>query len=90
MRRWQKPLLRPTDPAAGLRLYSDRRRPTAALAVTQSRRMAKVAHARKPVAVALRNALLRRASQETSLSRMAPIIDDRPEIANAEAGVSSA
>ena len=68
------------DPAAGLRLYSDRRRRTASLAVTQSRRMFKVAHARSPVTVGLRNALLRRASQETSLSRMAPIIEgDRRE-----------
>ena len=63
--------------------------PTAALAVTQSRRMAKVAHARNSVAVALRNALLKRASQESSLTRLAPIVDDRPENANAEAGVSS-
>ena len=44
------------DPASGLRLYSERRLPTAAMAVTQSRRMSKVALARNPIAVALRNA----------------------------------
>jgi hypothetical protein len=36
--------------------------------------MSKVAHAHNPVAVALRNALLKRASQEASLNRLAPIV----------------
>jgi 2-polyprenyl-6-methoxyphenol hydroxylase-like FAD-dependent oxidoreductase len=67
------------DPASGLRLYSDRRRPVAALAVTQSGRMSKVAHLRSPMMAALRNTLLKRTSQESSLSRLSPIIDgDRP------------
>ena len=63
-----------TDPESALRLYSERRRPTAALAVTQSARMSKVAHAHNPIAVALRNALLRRASQAASLDRLAPLV----------------
>ena len=71
-------LVEATDPASGLRLYSERRRPTAALAVTQSHRMSKVAHAHNPIAVALRNALLRRASQEASLNRLAPLVGGDP------------
>jgi 2-polyprenyl-6-methoxyphenol hydroxylase-like FAD-dependent oxidoreductase len=63
------------DPASGLRLYSDRRRPVAALAVTQSRRMSKVAHLRSPMMAALRNTLLKRTSQESSLTRLSPIIE---------------
>ena len=61
-----------------LRLYSERRVPTAAMAVTQSRQMARVAHLHNPVAVALRNALLGRASQEASLKRLAPLVGGDP------------
>ena len=71
-------LVEATDPASGLRLYSERRRSTAALAVTQSRRMSKVAHAHNPIAVALRNALLKRASPEASLNRLAPLVAGDP------------
>jgi 2-polyprenyl-6-methoxyphenol hydroxylase-like FAD-dependent oxidoreductase len=67
-----------TDPASALRLYSERRLPTAAMAVTQSRQMARVAHLRNPAAVALRNALLGRASQESSLKRLAPLVGGGP------------
>ena len=63
------------DPASGLRLYSDRRRQVAALAVSQSRRMSKVAHVRSPMMAALRNTLLKRTSQESSLTKLSPIID---------------
>jgi 2-polyprenyl-6-methoxyphenol hydroxylase-like FAD-dependent oxidoreductase len=66
------------DPVSALRLYSERRLPTAALAVNQSRQMARVAHLRNPVAVALRNALLGRASQEASLKRLAPLVGGDP------------
>jgi 2-polyprenyl-6-methoxyphenol hydroxylase-like FAD-dependent oxidoreductase len=62
------------DPAAGLRVYSQRRRPSVARAVAQSRRMSQVAHAHNPLAVKLRNTLLRRASQKSSLDRLAPIV----------------
>jgi 2-polyprenyl-6-methoxyphenol hydroxylase-like FAD-dependent oxidoreductase len=63
-----------SDPVAGLRLYSERRRQTAALAVSQSRQMSKVALASNPVVVGLRNTLLSRASQKSSLKRLAPIL----------------
>ncbi len=67
-----------SDPVSALRRYSERRCRTAALAVTQSRRMSKVAHAHNPVAVALRNALLGRASQEASLNRLASLVGGDP------------
>ena len=74
------------DPASGLRLYSERRLATATMAVTQSRRMSKVALARHPIAVALRNSLLKRTSEESSLKRLAPIVagDPREPVASGE------
>ncbi len=66
------------EATSALRRYSDRRVPTAALAVNQSRQMARVAHLHNPVAVALRNALLGRASQESSLKRLAPLVGGDP------------
>jgi FAD-dependent urate hydroxylase len=66
------------DPASGLRLYSERRLSTATLAVTQSRRMSKVALARHPIAVRLRNSLLKHTSEESSLKRLAPIVAGDP------------
>lgn len=62
------------DPERGLQAYSRKRLRPAAEAVVQSMRMSRVAHVRNPVAVALRSALLRRASVEATLTRLAPIV----------------
>ena len=63
-----------TDPELGLRAYSQRRLSSAAAAVTQSRRMSQIAHLRNPIAVALRNTLLRMTPTETSMKRLGPIV----------------
>jgi 2-polyprenyl-6-methoxyphenol hydroxylase-like FAD-dependent oxidoreductase len=68
------------DPELGLRAYSRRRLPPTTEAAVQSARMARVAHLRNPVGVALRKALLRRTSEEATLSKLAPIVGGGPGI----------
>ncbi len=66
------------DPEDGLALYSDRRCPRASAAVTQSRRTSQVAHVQRPVAIALRNTLLKFTSSERTMSRLASIVGGEP------------
>ena len=62
------------DPERALEIYSRERLQPATMAVVQSMRMSRVAHARNPVVVALRGALLRRTSTEATLKRLGPIV----------------
>jgi 2-polyprenyl-6-methoxyphenol hydroxylase-like FAD-dependent oxidoreductase len=62
------------DVPSALELYAGRRRERAELVVKRSRQMARLAHLQNPVLVGLRNALMRRASAKTTLSRMDPVI----------------
>jgi 2-polyprenyl-6-methoxyphenol hydroxylase-like FAD-dependent oxidoreductase len=62
------------DVPSALERYAGRRRERADLVVKRSRQMARLAHLQNPALVRLRNALMRRASAKTTLSRMDPVI----------------
>jgi 2-polyprenyl-6-methoxyphenol hydroxylase-like FAD-dependent oxidoreductase len=64
------------DAAAALRAYSARRAPLAAMAARRSRQVARLAHLRNPLAVALRNAVVRTLPAAALLRRLTPIVDD--------------
>jgi 2-polyprenyl-6-methoxyphenol hydroxylase-like FAD-dependent oxidoreductase len=66
------------DPERALEIYSRERLQPATMAVVQSMRMSRVAHARNSVVVALRGALLRRTSTEATLKRLGPIVGGGP------------
>lgn len=66
------------DPQRALETYSRDRVQPATQAVAQSMRMSRVAHVRNPMVVALRGALLRRASSEATLKRLGPIVGGGP------------
>jgi 2-polyprenyl-6-methoxyphenol hydroxylase-like FAD-dependent oxidoreductase len=68
------------DPERGLTAYSRRRLPPTTEAAVQSARMARVAHLRNPVGIALRKVLLKRTSEEATLARLAPIVGGGPGI----------
>jgi 2-polyprenyl-6-methoxyphenol hydroxylase-like FAD-dependent oxidoreductase len=64
----------PGSPASAVEIYSRKRVRPATAAVVQSARMARVAHLRNPLGVTARKALLKRASDESVLARLAPIV----------------
>jgi 2-polyprenyl-6-methoxyphenol hydroxylase-like FAD-dependent oxidoreductase len=67
-------LTREDDVPAALAAYSKRRAKRTAAVVRASRRMARIAHLRNPVAVALRNGLMHVTPLSASQRRLAPII----------------
>jgi 2-polyprenyl-6-methoxyphenol hydroxylase-like FAD-dependent oxidoreductase len=72
----------PRDAVHALETYSRKRLQPSSEAAATSRRMARVAHLRNPVGVALRRTLLKRTSAEATLTRLAPIVggaDQAPE-----------
>jgi 2-polyprenyl-6-methoxyphenol hydroxylase-like FAD-dependent oxidoreductase len=62
------------DPGTALQTYSDRRLAQVTAAVDQSRRVARVAHLRAPLAVALRKAVLRVTPQGAALRNLKPVL----------------
>jgi 2-polyprenyl-6-methoxyphenol hydroxylase-like FAD-dependent oxidoreductase len=62
------------DAVAALARYSARRARHTAGVVKASRRMSQIAHLRNPLAVGLRNTLLRASPASVSLRRLAPIV----------------
>ena len=62
------------DIRAALQAYNDRRMPQVTAAVNQSRRVARVAHLRAPLAVAVRRAVLRLTPQGYALRQLEPVL----------------
>jgi 2-polyprenyl-6-methoxyphenol hydroxylase-like FAD-dependent oxidoreductase len=78
-----------SDVTAALEAYGARRVPPAAAAVRRSRQVAHLAHLRDPVAVALRDALLRATPSAVVWRRLGPILDHEGEAGGlAPSGVS--
>ena len=63
---------------AALARYSARRARHTAAVVNASRQMSQIAHLRNPLAVGLRNALLRASPPSISLRRLDSIVGDVP------------
>jgi 2-polyprenyl-6-methoxyphenol hydroxylase-like FAD-dependent oxidoreductase len=62
------------DVRAALQAYNDRRMPQVAAAVNQSRRVARVAHLRAPLGVAVRRAVMRLTPQGSALRQLEPVL----------------
>ena len=66
------------DVVAALASYSARRAQHTAGVVKASRRMSRIAHLRNPLAVGVRNTLLRASPPSLSLRRLEPIVGHQP------------